>query len=278
MQLASFDPSVTVVHCREVAPEVIFVDPDCPEEQAVLLIALFADVRGDVARGWLRAAYAQDPRRGPLEPAPDPGPPRRASPPAPRDPPAAEAAMTATAPARTGWRVPWFTVFAYPAFLCCLGLVAVVLLGYGVPPTPGFLDPSQPAAEPQGGQGAAGQVEEVAPAADERPMPTIEAAPTPGTSPAAPSRSPASPAPHVRPSTSTTATPASPPAPMPSGSSVIVRPKPSVPTSTGSPSSTVTAEPPADVPVDVPGDVPEGTCDLTPLPADCPDLGGRTTS
>lgn len=41
----------------------ILVDPDLPADHALLLVCAMTDCRPDVARGWLTAAYAQDPRR-----------------------------------------------------------------------------------------------------------------------------------------------------------------------------------------------------------------------
>lgn len=61
VQLAALDPAVRVY--RPDAADVIFVDPATPEEEAVLLVALFGDVSAGVARAWLVTAYAQDPCR-----------------------------------------------------------------------------------------------------------------------------------------------------------------------------------------------------------------------
>lgn len=66
VQLAALDPAVRVAYFPMIDPGVILVDPDTPEHHAVLMVALFAETRPDVARGWLRAAYAQDPRRSAL--------------------------------------------------------------------------------------------------------------------------------------------------------------------------------------------------------------------
>lgn len=61
VQLAALDPAVRVY--RPDNADIIFVDPATPEEEAVLLVALFGEVSAGVARRWLMAAYAQDPGR-----------------------------------------------------------------------------------------------------------------------------------------------------------------------------------------------------------------------